>query len=80
MQGSVQKNMNAKVIVATDIAMPEIGVLREFNEVATKLRTQIQGVLKENLKLVAVREALLPQVMSGNLRVKEAEEIVAEAV
>ncbi|GAA2954391.1 restriction endonuclease subunit S [Glutamicibacter bergerei] len=80
MQGSVQKNMNAKVIVATDIAMPEIGVLREFNEVAAKLRTLTQGVLKENLKLVAVRDALLPRLMSGKLRIQDAEDLISAAI
>lgn len=80
MQGSVQKNMNAKVIVATDIRIPSITVLREFNEVVTKIRAQIQWVLKENLKLVAVRDTLLPQLMSGKLKVKQAEEIVASAL
>lgn len=80
MQGSVQKNMNAKVIVATDIRMPSITVLREFNEVVTKIRAQIQWVLKENLKLVALRDTLLPQLMSGRLMVKQAEEVVASAL
>ena len=80
MQGSVQKNMNAKIIVATDISMPDLDVLKQFNNVVYKIRTNIQSVLQENRKLVATRDALLPQLMSGRLRVKDAESIVAATV
>ncbi|MNW23840.1 EcoKI restriction-modification system protein HsdS [compost metagenome] len=75
-QGSVQKNMNAKVIVASDISMPEPEMLSKFNEVVTKIRAQIQSVLKQNLKLSETRDTLLPHLMSGKLRVKDAESLV----
>lgn len=80
MQGSVQKNMNAKVIVATDISIPDINILRKFNGVVTHIRAQIQGTLRENRKLAQMRDALLPQLMPGKLRVREAEEIVGASV
>ena len=80
MSGSVQKNMNAKVIVATDIDLPELDQILLFNEAVTPLRRLIQSHLDENRKLAATRDALLPQLMSGKLRVKDAEALVAAAV
>jgi type I restriction enzyme S subunit len=73
MQGSVQKNMNARVIVATDIALPDQKRILQFNDSIRPLRALINGVLKENAHLVALRDTILPQLMSGNLRVREAE-------
>ncbi|MFJ4210102.1 restriction endonuclease subunit S [Paenarthrobacter sp. NPDC089675] len=78
MTGSVQKNMNAKVIVATDVALPGHDVLVGFNETVEPLRALIQSHLNENRKLTATRDALLPQLMSGKLRVKDAEKVLED--
>jgi len=79
MQGSVQMNMNAKVIVATDIPIPPLAVVAEFSSTASVLRKSIQTALQENQTLAATRDALLPQLMSGKLRVRDAQKAV-EAV
>ncbi|GAA1859137.1 hypothetical protein GCM10009715_03360 [Paeniglutamicibacter psychrophenolicus] len=44
------------------------------------VRSFVIGVLSESQTLAATREALLPQLMSGNLQVKEAEQVVATAI
>lgn len=80
MQGSVQKNMNAKVIVASEISLPDMNVLKDFNDAITDIRAQIQGTLQENRQLAAMRDALLPQLMSGKLRVKDAEKVVEDSL
>lgn len=79
MTGSVQKNMNAKVIVATDVALPDSDRIMQFNATVGALRKLIQSYLKENMMLAATRDALLPQLMSGKLRVKEAEKFLENA-
>lgn len=79
MSGSVQKNMNAKVIVGADIALPEDAPIRQFSEAAAPLRRLIQSYLEQNRRLVETRDALLPQLMSGKLRVKDAEKVLEEA-
>lgn len=79
MTGSVQKNMNAKFIVATDVALPGADVILQFNETVRPLRRLIQSQLNENRKLIATRDALLPQLMSGKLRVKDAERVLEDA-
>ncbi|MCB5272988.1 hypothetical protein BJG92_00500 [Arthrobacter sp. SO5] len=79
MSGSVQKNMNAKVIVASDVGLPESDLILQFNETVAPLRRLIQSHLDENRKLAATRDALLPQLMSGKLRVKDAEKVLEDA-
>lgn len=79
MTGSVQKNMNAKVIVAADIALPAPEEIRKFNESVAPLRQLIQSHLSANLTLASTRDALLPQLMSGRLRVKDTEKVLEEA-
>lgn len=77
MQGSVQMNMNAKVIVGTDISLPTREKIAHFNARIKPLRRLIQATLQENGQLTATRDALLPQLMSGKLRVRDAEKSLA---
>lgn len=79
MSGSVQKNMNAKVIVGTDIDLLEPDLMLQFNKAVTPLRKLIQSHLAENRKLAATREVLLPQLMAGKIRVREAEKALEHA-
>ncbi len=80
MQGSVQMNMNAKVIVATDIQIPPTELVRRFNDTVGVLRKSIQAALRENQTLAVTRDTLLPQLMSGALRIKDAEQAIEEVV
>ncbi|WP_220471854.1 restriction endonuclease subunit S [Tomitella gaofuii] len=54
----------------------EISVL----ERVTKLGEVIESARKESYALAALRDALLPRLMSGELRVKDAEKVVSDAV
>ena len=80
MQGSVQKNMNAKVIIATEIALPSATGLAYFTESARRLRNNVRSAQNENRTLAALRDTLLPELMSGRLRVKDAEKKIEEVV
>lgn len=51
-----------------------------FEMTAAPLRKAAESLSSENLRLVSVRDTLLPQLMSGKLRVKDAEEIVSNAI
>ncbi len=59
-------------------AAPE--VMTDFNDVAADLHSRARAALRENDVLSATRDALLPPLMSGKLRVKDAEKIVEGAV
>lgn len=51
-----------------------------FEMMAAPLRKALHSLDAENLHLASVRDALLPQLMAGKLRVKDAEELVAASV
>ncbi len=79
MQGSVQKNMNAKVIVATEVPQPDGEKLRDFALRFDQSWALMASHLRENHTLAATRDALLPQLMSGKLRVRDAEDLIVQA-
>ncbi|MGW3581214.1 restriction endonuclease subunit S [Streptomyces rubiginosohelvolus] len=78
--GSVQANMNAKVIVAAELDIPPMGRMEEYFRQVTPLRTRLNSALRESRTLAALRDTLLPQLMSGRIRVKDAEKIVEDHV
>jgi type I restriction enzyme S subunit len=43
------------------------------------LRQSLHTLAKENITLAATRDTLLPQLMSGKLRVKDAEAVLEKA-
>ncbi|NGN82162.1 restriction endonuclease subunit S [Arthrobacter silviterrae] len=55
-------------------------VITGFTEQARPLHDSARMALLENTKLAATRDALLPQLMSGKLRVKDLESIVSAAI
>tara|TARA_R110002124_G_scaffold162374_1_gene329470 strand:+ start:781 stop:1842 length:1062 start_codon:yes stop_codon:yes gene_type:complete len=79
-QGTVQKNMNAKVIVGAEIEVPNSAVLSEFSDRTRSLRCQVGTLLAENATLAELRDTLLPELMSGRLRVKAAEKQIEEVL
>lgn len=76
--GSVQQNINAQTILDAPCAVPEPEVLQSFEEWAKRLR---KGVVRSVEQLNALRDArdfLLPRLISGELRVETAEEVVED--
>jgi type I restriction enzyme S subunit len=55
------------------VRLAERAVMDEFAGLAEPLHAAAANALSENTKLAATRDALLPQLMSGKLRVKDAE-------
>lgn len=55
-------------------AAPE--TMAAFNETAAALHNSARAALLENHSLAATRDALLPQLMSGKLQVKDAEKVL----
>ncbi|MET7671469.1 restriction endonuclease subunit S [Micromonospora luteifusca] len=78
--GSVQSNMNAKVIVGAPIDIPPLELMQKHFGTVVPLRQKLLAVLRESSALVALRDQLLPELMSGRLRVRDAEKVVEEAV
>lgn len=75
--GSVQKNMNAKVIVGATISLPPRDSLRRFADTVWPIRQRLNAAVQESRRLAALRDALLPRLLSGELRVREAQDTVS---
>lgn len=76
MGGSVQANMNAKVITAASTFIPPVYATAAFLRAVLPLRQQITENIEQTSTLAAIRDALLPKLLSGEIRVKEAEVLV----
>ncbi|MFG2362555.1 hypothetical protein ACGFY3_12960 [Streptomyces mirabilis] len=62
------------------IDRPAEGMLAEFGEVASVSFAHVRSLDRESRTLATLRDILLPQLMSGKLRVRDAEKIVGDAV
>lgn len=78
--GTVQENMNARVITACPMVIPPEIVTAAFHKAVVPLRQKLISNIDQNHTLAALRDSLLPQLLSGEIRVGQAEKVVAEAV
>lgn len=75
--GSVQKNLNAKGLTnGLPIIVPSNEINTKFNKIIGSLREKINENIKENTALSQIRDTLLPKLMSGRIRVKDAERFI----
>jgi type I restriction enzyme S subunit len=75
--GSVQANMNAKVIVGASLVAPPTAIIDQFLNAVLPLRRRLVANVRESRTLAALRDTLLPKLISGELRVPDAEAIAA---
>ncbi|MBP8532157.1 restriction endonuclease subunit S [Streptomyces sp. MK37H] len=62
------------------IDCPDGKLLAEFGTVASDSFAHMRSLDRESRLLITLRDSLLPQLMSGKLRVRDAEKIVEDAV
>ncbi|MGB3730811.1 restriction endonuclease subunit S [Microbacterium sp.] len=75
---SAVPGLNRNEALALPVKVPSAGALLRFDHAAQALLGLIDATSKENRTLAATRDALLPKLMSGQLRVKNAEKILSE--
>ncbi len=78
--GSAQANVSSKAILSFECARPVDGELMAFNNLIKPVLDRILIADEESRTLAELRDVLLPKLVSGELRVEEAEELVAEVV
>ncbi|WP_163164042.1 restriction endonuclease subunit S [Arthrobacter sp. Alg241-R88] len=78
-QGSAQQNIGAGDILGIMIPLPDADRLHSLTAVLEALDNKIGGLIRERTCLAVTRDALLPQLMSGKLRVKDAEKVLENA-
>ena len=62
------------------VTIPSDGILNAFNRLAQPWYDRIVAAKAESRTLAALRDTLLPKLISGDLRVKDAEKIAARAL
>ena len=76
--GSAQPNISATSIMNTPIIVPPYDLINEFNRVVDFKFERILVNQSLNHTLISIRDSLLPKLISGELRIPDAEEILGE--
>ncbi len=76
---SGRQRVSADALLGFRLAVPPPEVLRRFGAVSDPLFERITANTRESTTLAALRDTLLPKLISGELRVPEAEELVEAA-
>lgn len=76
--GSVQKNLNIALVSSQKIVCPSQGVVRAFDNLAGPLLDRVRENCVQAQTLATLRDTLLPRLISGQLRLPEAEAMLAE--
>ncbi|MDR1539965.1 MAG: restriction endonuclease subunit S [Clostridiales bacterium] len=69
--GSAVPSMTTAVLNALEIALPSDDILASFEETVGPMFLQMQANNSESARLAALRDALLPKLMSGELSVAD---------
>lgn len=77
--GTILDALNVRNIPKLRFVRPAFNILERFEQLARPLRAQMERNLAESLTLAAVRNSLLPRLITGELRVRGVERIVGGA-
>ena len=75
--GAAYPAVRPEVVAATQVVKPDDEVMRSFSSVASSMLSKVAANEEETGTLVALRDTLLPKLISGELRVKDAKRIAA---
>ncbi len=77
---SAVPGLNRQIAYGTQLVIPDSKVLESFGCLATSIRDRQHATETESRTLAALRDALLPKLISGELRVQDAERIVGRCL
>lgn len=75
-RGSTQPLLTQTDLKSQRVILPAFEMLDHFSRFAGSAYRRIDDVERESRTLAALRDALLPKLISGELRVKDAEEFI----
>jgi type I restriction enzyme S subunit len=78
--GTILDSLNVRSIPRLRLVLPSRPVLEDFETICRPLRAKMEQNQKENSTLTTLRDTLLPKLLSGEIRVKQAEKLVGEVV
>ncbi len=76
--GAAYPAVRPKVVGATQAVVPDHALMHVFSDLASPFLDRIESNKEQNGTLAKVRDALLPKLISGELRVPDAERIVED--
>jgi len=74
--GSAQPNASAQVLAGAELVLPTPEIARRFAEIVDPIDRRIAANCDESCTLASLRDALLPKLLSGELRPNETEKFV----
>lgn len=77
--GSHQR-VKPEALLAMDTVISDEPVIHQFTDVVRPLMTRVNHARHESESLAAVRDTLLPKLLSGQIRIRDAEKIVQAQV
>jgi len=78
--GSAQQNISKGIVQETQVILPPTPVVERFAMLVGPLFDQWIASLCQSRTLAALRDTLLPKLISGEVRVKDAERLVEKAM
>jgi type I restriction enzyme, S subunit len=78
--GATMPNLNTGILSNVPILVPSDELLRAFEDLVRPFAERIVTNDAEAETLAALRDTLLPKLLSGEIRIKDAEKVVGEAV
>ena len=76
--GTTRASLNAQVLSSFQLIIPPKPIASAFSEIVNALRNKVVAAVIESRTLAALRDALLPKLISGEIRVKDAERFLKE--
>ena len=76
--GTTRPSLNTSILQSFKFVVPPIEIQGKFAEIVLSFDNKIQSNTAENHTLAALRDALLPRLMSGDVRVKDVGLIAGE--
>jgi type I restriction enzyme S subunit len=76
--GSVQKNLNTDLVGKQPVLVPPTSLMDAFDRQGNVLFARVRQIGFEIRDLAALRDTLLPKLISGELRVKDAERFIGK--
>ena len=74
--GTILDALNVRNIPNLRFVLPSQSLLERFEEVARPLRSRMEKNLSESHTLAEIRDTLLPKLISGQIRIKDAEKFL----
>jgi type I restriction enzyme S subunit len=76
--GAAQQNISKAIVASYRSILPAEKVLAAYNDVASSLHLRIRACSEKAQTLATLRDTLLPRLISGQLRLPDAEAMAAE--